>query len=370
MDQATIRRRLQRLRTIREVSQAELAGAMGFNDRQSLSDIELGKRAISPEEVACAAQYFGVNANYFTDPLELAGEAVFSWRKTAGSENNLQEFETRAGRWIGLYRYLSRIRGDSVHSALRRVDINPRSSFEQASEEGDAVSHALGLGDIPAIKLPNALEDQLDTLVLFVNTLPGISGAACQIGPLNTILINRNEVEGRRSFDLGHELFHLMTWDHMPPQHVEVSGELSKRYERIEKLADHFSAALLMPRFSLQSYIEGLPLPKDENSLAPWIRQAASAFHVSGQAMKWRLVGLGYLKRTVASRLDDTFLRIDSREDRPAPTRFSRRFVELLGWGIDEGHLSVRRAAQVVGTTVDDLANLFAEHGLKTPFDL
>jgi hypothetical protein len=53
-----------------------------------------------------------------------------------------------------------------------------------------------------------------------------------------------------------------------------------------------------------------------------------------------------------------------------APLRFSRRFVETLGWGLSLGHISVRRAAQVIGTSVDDLADLFSEHGLKCPFDL
>ena len=39
------------------------------------------------------------------------------------------------------------------------------------------------------------------------------------------MLINRDEVPGRRHFDLAHELFHILTWDAMPPDHVEEATE-------------------------------------------------------------------------------------------------------------------------------------------------
>lgn len=48
----------------------------------------------------------------------------------------------------------------------------------------------------------------------------------------------------------------------------------------------------------------------------------------------------------------------------------SHHFVATLGWGIEGGHLSARRAATVVGTSLNELGVLFTEHGLKTPFDL
>lgn len=370
MDQASnIRRRLHALRERRNVSQAELSRALGFNDRQTLSDIELGKRSVAPLELVRAAEFFGVNTAYFTDPLELAGEARFSWRQAASSANDLESFESRAGRWIATYRHLSRLKGESVNSSLTRVDLTSKSSFEQAAAEGDAVSRALELGDVPSLNLASVLEEKLDTLVLLVDTVAGVSGAACQLGPLNTIIINRREVEGRRAFDMGHELFHLITWQEMPPRHIEEDGTLPRSYKRVEQLADNFSSGLLMPSYAIADHVRRSPVPIDETEIAAWIRHAASHFHVSGQALKWRLVGLDLLKKAIAERISDASLRTES-EGMPLPARFSRRFMETLGWGIDEGHLSVRRAADIVSTTIDDLADLFSEHGLKTPFDL
>ena len=39
------------------------------------------------------------------------------------------------------------------------------------------------------------------------------------------MLIARHEVAGRRHFDLAHELFHLLTWDAMPPEYLEEARE-------------------------------------------------------------------------------------------------------------------------------------------------
>lgn len=369
MDQATIRRRLQTLRERRNLSQGDLSRSLGFNDRQTLSDIELGKRNVSPGEIARAAQVFGVDVGYFTDPLELAGEARFSWRQSAGNGEDLESFERHAGRWIATYRHLSRLRGAPVNSSFTRVGLTSKSSFEEAMDEGDAVSRALELGGVPALTLAGVLEEKHDTLVLLADMISGISGAACQLGPLNTIIINRREVEGRRAFDMAHEVFHLATWHEMPPRHVEGADD-PPRYRRIEQLADNFASGLLMPRHAVANWIEHVPMPGKETGLAAWIRHGASHFHVSGQAFKWRLVGLGTVKRAAAARIDDAAIRVEGREGASLPPRFSRKFMETLAWGIDEGHLSVRRAAEVLGTTVDDFADIFAEHGLKTPFDL
>lgn len=369
MDHATARRRLHALRERRQVSQAELAKALAFKDRQTLSDIELGKRRLAPSELVKAAEYFQVPVDYFTDPLELGGEATFSWRKSNGDKADVDAFEQRAGRWIATFRYLSKLRGDTVNSSLTRVALTANSSYEDAIAEGEAISVALGLGAIPASSLVSAMETQLDTLVLFVDTTPGISGAACQVGPLNAIIINRREAAGRRSFDLGHELFHLLTWNEMEPPHVEEArGRTGKSFKRIETLADNFSSGLLMPASTIQAYANTHEIPRDPDAVATWVKTAARHFQVSGQALKWRMVSLGLIRKIDADRMGDHFLR--SAMDETLLPRFSRRFVEILGWAIDEGHLSIRKAANVVGTTVDDLADLFSEHGLKTPFHL
>lgn len=367
MDQATIRRRLVALREARGATQEELAAALEFNDRQTLSEIEGGGRPIAFVELSRAARFFGVKLDYFTDPMRLAGEAKFSWRRTLEAGSDLDAFEDRAGGWIAAYRHLSRLKGDSVNSSLTQIGLTAKSSFEEAWAEGEAIARNLNLGDVPATKLAQALEERWDTLVLYVDALTGVSGAACQVGAMNAVIINRREAEGRRNYDLAHEIFHLITWTKMEPLRIEGDVQLTARYKRMETLADNFAAGLLMPAQSLEKHIAETPLPRDTAQLVLWIRTAAELFKVSGDAMRWRLSCLKHITKVTATRLDAAAIRVPSSNP---PPHFSRRFVEVLGWGIERGHISVRRAAEVIGETIDDLTDLFSEHGLKTPFDM
>lgn len=367
MDQATVRRRLLALRQARGVTQEQLATALEFKDRQTLSDIEGGGRVIAFPELSKAARFFGVKIDYFTDPLKMAGEAKFSWRRSMESGDGLDTFEDRAGDWIAAYRYLRKLKGETVNSSLTQIGLGPKSSFEDAWAEGEAIAQALELGEVPALRLAQALEDQWDTLVLFVDAPTGISGAACQLGAMNTVIINRREPEGRRNYDLAHEVFHLITWSKMEPPHIE-QVQTPTKYKRMENLAENFAAGLLMPSHSVEKYLSEMPLPSDEVELKEWIRAAAARFRVSGEAMKWRLVCLKKISKAAALRLEPAVIRVPLGNGLPA--RFSRPFMEAMGWGISTGHISVRRAAEIVGGGIDDLADLFSEHGLKTPFDL
>ena len=369
MDTAIIRTRLHALREQRKVTQDDLARALGFKDRQTLSAIELGERKVTADELVQAARFFKVPIEYFADPFELAGEGRFSWRQTTASTKQLALFETQAGKWIAAYRHLSRLKGDAVNSLTRRVALNPKSTFEEAQAEGEAIGRALKLGPIPALNLAQVIERDLDTLVLHVDTVKGISGAACRLGPLNAILINRHEHPARRNFDLAHELFHLLTWSDMPPRHIEGGKPADAQEKRVEQLADNFAAALLMPRKTVTDLVRKSALP-DEDSLVEWLVTNATKLGVSALALKWRLVALDLIKKAVAERIGDDAFRAPRNEKIAAPPRFSARFARVLAWAIDQGHLSARRAATLMGLTLDDLAAVFGEHDLPAPFDL
>lgn len=370
VNSAIIRQRIHWLREQRDLPQTELARALGFKDRQTISDIERGERKISAEELVSAASFFGVDIGFFTDPFELAGEACFSWRRDTVPNVTLEGYEQQAGRWLQMYRHLCRLRDRPVRSRNPRVDINERSSFEDAGAEGEAIWAQLDLGKVPAARLAGKLSEELDTLVLNVDTPEGVSGSACRIGALDAIIVNRQEASHRRAFDLAHELFHLLTWDQMEPRHIENHNVTDPGYRRIEKLADNFAAGLLMPWAMVKLLVEAAPVP-DESDFPDWIKGLAVRLGVSGQAVKWRLVSLGVVTQAAAERIDDEAIRIpNNRDENTVPRRFSGRFVEVVQWGIEQGHISARQAATMLGVTLDDLIDLFDEHDLAAPFDL
>lgn len=362
--------RLKALREERKLSQEQLAALFGFKDRQTVSAIETGERRITAEELLTAVQKLGKPLEFFTDPFMLVGEGQFSWRQSA-PQKNLAEFEQSAGRAIAAYRKFAPEVGrrpDQLRPALR---LTGQSTFEQAIAAGERFVEDYELGDVPADKLADVMEGKLGILVLMVNAIKGISGAACRVRDLDAVLINRNEVIGRRNFDLAHELFHILTWEAMPPAHIEDATEGGamrgkQKRSRVEQLADNFAGAVLMPRQALERLG---PWDKD---LAKRLNTAAAALRVTASALKWRLVAAELLDKAAAETVSDAELRNNGRaatKSKP-PTMFSKTFMEVIAAALSRGLLSMRRAAELLDVAVDDIPDLCTAYGLEAPDEL
>jgi len=367
-----ISRRLKYLREKRGLTQAQLSEKLGFKDRQTLAAIEAGQRKILAEELVRAAQALKVDLDYFMDSFRLDGEGRFSWRAKDATPGLLEGFEERAGRWIATYLRLGENKGVKATILQPRLALNERSTFEDAIVYGERLRNEWQLGDVPALKLEDAIRKNLNALVLNVNAEPGISGAACQVPELNVILINRNELEGRRHFDLAHECFHLLTWEQMPPEHTEAIDESYRgkgKHKRIEQLANNFAAALLIPRRSL----EPLWHERGQQNINDWLNKTASFFRVTAKALRWRVTNLGWLSKEGQAAIQEDRLTANgrpSKEQKIKPKPFSSEFVQRVHTALSDGELSVRRAASLLEMTIEDLADLFKAYELPVPFDL
>jgi len=123
------------------------------------------------------------------------------------------------------------------------------------------------------------------------------------------------------------------------------------------------------------------------------LNTAADALQVTATAMKWRLVALGWLTAAAAKQIPDAALRNNgqpppllaktSRSGRSSsrnsgktsppqelPPLFSRPFMEVVALAIADGQLSARRAADLLDTSLDELAALCVTHRVEVPFDL
>lgn len=363
-----IGKRIRALREERKLSQERMAEIFGFNDRQTVSAIETGARRVTAEELLLAVQRLGAPLEYFTDPFLLAGDGRFSWRQTGVDAQRLEAYERKAGRWIAAFRTLAPEVGHEAPLMRRALGLERRSSFEDAMNAGERFAAEFGLGDAPAIRLVEIMERELGILVLMVDADPGISGAACRLPDLDSVLIARHEVAGRRHFDLSHELFHILTWDAMPPEHFEEAQETGGN--RVEQLANNFAAALLMPGGTLARFGDWSGLAQD--ALIGRLNAAANELHVTASALKWRLVALGVLTAATARAVPDAALRYNGRdhEDDVPPALFSTPFMEVVGLAIGNGLVSVRRAAALLDLTLDDLGDLLQAHGVAQPTDL
>jgi hypothetical protein len=102
------------------------------------------------------------------------------------------EFEEKAGGWIAVCRYFRQLQNRTTNSSLTWVALTSKSSEQDAISEGEALACVWDLGKVPALQLRHVLEEQLEALVLDVDAIEQVSGAACQLGPLDAIPINRN----------------------------------------------------------------------------------------------------------------------------------------------------------------------------------
>jgi Zn-dependent peptidase ImmA (M78 family)/DNA-binding XRE family transcriptional regulator len=367
MTTSLIGARLKALRERRKLSQDDLARVFDFRDRQTVSAIETGERRVSAEELLIAVEKLGAPLEYFTDPFMLVGEGHFSWRQDKVGEKTLDAYERVAGRWVAAYRELkSKLR--ELSPLLRQsLGLTRYHQFEDAMAAGDRFAAEFRLGDVPAARLPEIMEEALYILVLNVDAFKGISGAACRLPELNTVLINRKEVVGRRHFDLAHELFHILTWDAMPPQHSEEATEISKN--RVEQLANSFASAVLMPTSVLNRYGDWSSI--SDGALPARLSGVAEELQVTASALKWRLVAMNRLTRARALATSDTAWRPAGRKAKlPPPPLFSKTFMTVIGKALVEGEISARRAAGLLDLTVDDLGDLLRSYGLESPVDL
>jgi Zn-dependent peptidase ImmA (M78 family)/DNA-binding XRE family transcriptional regulator len=364
----------QRLKTLREekkLSQDDLARLFGFKDRQTVSAIETGERRLSADELLLAVRELGAPLDYFTDPFRLVGEGRFNWRQSNVPPAVLGAYERVAGQIIAAFRTLGTEVGEKPPLVRHSLRLTKTSRFEDAAEAGERFAAEHKLGDVPAQRLAEVMERDLNILVLMVTpSHAGVSGAACRLPELDVVLINRDEVPGRRHFDLAHELFHILTWDAMPPVHVEDATETGGA-NRVEQLANAFASALLMPARIAEAAADWRTLRGD--ALSAQLNATADRLEVTATALLWRLVSLNLLERAEARAVPTAALRFNGRRAKPAgktPLLFSKRFVEIVARAVEEGRVSIRKIAGLLNLSVDDLGDLFAAHGVPAPYEL
>lgn len=337
-----------------------MAEVLGVKSHQIVSTIEGGTRPMKAVEMAALIEHFGISQDYLTDPFRLIGEGQFSWRQSACSGAALIAYQERAGKWLATYRALSDPEDRPGPRERLSLRLWEKSSFELAMAEGERLTRDYKMGEVPAARLPDVMEQDFGILVLMVDADPGISGAACRLPELDAVLVNRNENPGRRNFDLAHEFFHILTWDTMPPGEVEEANDNGG--SRAEQLANAFASALLMPRRLLERFGDWRKLGNAER--AARMRTVADYFRVSVSALHWRLVALKFLNKAAA------MLSVEPPSDAylaDTPPAFSPVFMTVIGKAIDEGDISVSRVAKLLEIPRDSLCDLFAAHDVRVP---
>ncbi|MFO7665093.1 MAG: helix-turn-helix domain-containing protein [Desulfobacterales bacterium] len=338
----------------------EAAKKLGFNNYQTLSSIEKGTRKINAQELIKMARLYGRSLDYFlesgaaSDPLPL-------WRKTKKTDTNkvqrqflfFLENYSNIEQLLGLKR-----RWNDVQRKYDRDDFSIN-GFEQADKLGIEIHSFLDLGSRPSLNLLNVLENKLRFKVLHMQLDEGVSGASVVDDTLGVgILININDVPWRRSFDLAHELFHVITWNVFSPEEIG-DGTIKTRPEQF---ADIFASSLLLPENHLRDTLKEMATDNEIRIID--IIELAKEFGVSSEAVLWRLVNLKIIKKTLALKVLETpnfrDLDRDMRQGlsgKEKTSKFPSRFISLACRCLMEGKISRGTFAaylEIDRTEIDD----------------
>lgn len=371
--------RIQSARKSAGLTQAELSEKLKFKDRQILSNIESGTRKTSADELVKLMRLLGKPLDYFTDPYLLTDPDAFHWR--AGPHDDPADFESKAGKLASGYLRFSDLLGESINPVVSHLSLTPHPSFEEIEEKTKVLTTTHSLGAYPAEKIIKLIEElNFQILLLDPPDSKGagaaLSSASCHLSRMNFIFLNRHVPQAGRNIELAHQLFHLLTWHLLKPDSTDrftsstdpndISylpyeyGHAGNR-PRIERLADHFAAALLMPEKSVQTLWKARTA---SSKLKSFIIESSALFQVPAPALKSRLKTLDLISPTEAASLSDENLKTPQMKETP-PKLFSPKFVTLLHSVLEKGHVSHAKAAELLNITGDGLKSLLRSHDFK-----
>jgi Zn-dependent peptidase ImmA (M78 family)/DNA-binding XRE family transcriptional regulator len=364
-------KRLKRERESLGLSKTEVAKDMGFSNYQTLSYIENGSREVKAWELFKLAGIYGRSPEYFYQPPQK--EPLVLWRLEAGAKEDplvKRKFLDLCGK----YQRLLELTGEHVDEMESRLPAPSKSGFLRdpfgySVRLAEKYRRLLNLGGRPALSLVDVLESYAGVKVIFLDMGKAGSGAST-VGDFGKgILINSSDAPWRRNYDLAHELFHIVTWSCFSPnEHLSATGK-----HPVDTWADAFASVLLLPEEETRAEFSKR-LEKKRISY-PNVVEMARGFGVSTDALLWRLVNLGLIrKKEVQSSLEKGEIRQIDREKRK-PDRdtekphLSKGYINLAIKAFQMGKLSKAKLAEYLDIPFSEVSSFMRRRGFDEEED-
>ncbi|MBD3414360.1 MAG: helix-turn-helix domain-containing protein [Candidatus Aminicenantes bacterium] len=280
-----------------DMTLVEVSKKLDFNHYQTLSSIEVGEREVKAFELAKLSQIYGRNIDYFLNLGTLKEKSRILWKspeQTTQKSLIQRQFLLICRQYHKLMELLGE--NESTNAPLKfkidKHELLSESRFRYVEDLASHHSHILNLGSRPACSLSKILEENMGIKVIYLPMVSDIS-QGCTVDPKfgTAALINENNAPWRRSFDLCCTFFHLLTWNLFTEE--EIYQDQIKGESHIEKLANNFAAALLLPEKELRDEFEK---QIHENSITYLdFLQVARDFNVPLDSLIQRLVHQGLL---------------------------------------------------------------------------
>ena len=361
--------RIRERRDALKLTQRALAERAGFQQHQTISQIEKGEREVKAWELARIAKALHVSVVDLLSETAMEPSPVVLWRQAPAEDKAVREAEFLE--WCRRYAHVERLVGIETARAIpcaSPLDLS-QCTPSQVDELAAEVRRHLGLGERPAAELVKALEERCGVKIWYANLGKEASAASVygEFGP--AILMNSTEAPWRRNYNFAHELFHLLTWNDSTAASLQENTSL---LDRVDKLADRFASHLLLPAdLTIAAFDRRV-----SNSAVSYadLVTLARELEVSTRALLWRLANLGRLGHETVNQLLDNeqFRKLDRTSMRGRwwdPPPIPERFVRLAFLAYSRGRLSKARLAEYLGVTLPELPAALMDYGLDESAD-
>lgn len=305
----------------------------------SLSEFENSKREPKFSQLSTLARVYRKSVDFFLSD-QVVAESLLLWRDEPDAEEEKKRIEARFRQLCEQYHRLELCTGQIRRSDLPKSEISDvhNFGFPQAESFAHEVQKKFALGEIPGASLKQVLEETYHAKIFYLDFKgSAISTNSPVFGP--AILLNKHNKPWRRTFDLGHELFHVLTWNIFRSEDTNEPGELE------EKLANAFASVLLMPEESLKERITQRTEGSGQLKLDQ-LEDIAREFDVSTEALMHRIATIFYFKKEDRHNAVEAVKKLAGYRKSNQPETLSARYCDLAQRALREGKLSLMQFAK------------------------
>lgn len=310
----------------------------------SISNFENGVREPSFSQLSRLAEVYKKTIDFFLADT-VPAEAVPLWRDEPATEEERKETEARFRQLCEQYHRLEVCCVEVKRPRLPAADVaHPEElTYRHVESFARKVREQFALGDTPGPCLKTRLEETY-YLKIFYLDFPGsaISSVSEVFGP--AILLNRRNKPWRRTYDLAHEVFHLLTWPLFRTRndgtHISSTNE--------ESLANKFASVLLIPEESLRERLDA-HTDSAGNLSFHHLDDISREYDVSLDALICRVASIFRFKKEDTERYRDLGRKyVAGFKPRSSyePQQFPERYCDLAVRALRGGRLSLMQFAK------------------------
>lgn len=339
---------LQRARELLQFTHKEVASELNASS-QDILDWEEGRTHPNLKQLEKLAEFYGRDLDYFLKETPAPPEKIEFRGKPGQSLKELsQEAKIVLARFDELCR--TALEFESLLNKRREAKLPRFKESDAPKTVAQNLRRKFGVGDKPIPGLRIILENEgvrAFELPVPEDAFSGFSFWHLEYGPC--ILLNANELKGRKNFTLAHELAHLLYGHASTLCYIPL--KLSEVHKGIEFKANQFAIELLLPETSVVEDFKtrSLSVTPSQKELG----QIADKWGVSIQTLGYRLENFELVKRGYTDTLFEhrpPFLR---RSRTPKwEKQLGKGFVETTFEAHQKGLISAGKVADGLGITL------------------